>query len=882
MKTDSQKIEKKILSNGLTILVKPNNHVPKVSLQLWYNVGSKDEKSGEKGIAHFIEHMIFKGTKELSESDINLITHKLSGSCNAFTSYDYTGYLFDFPKHHWQEALPIMADCMMNCTFKQELLNSELKAVIQELKMYKDNYSSSLIEDMICSIFAGHPYQHPIIGYKHDLWSLNRENLLSFYKKHYIPNNATLVVVGAVDPQGVFSLAEKHFGGIPSNPNYKKDEYPVIKDFSSHNVTLHRDMQQPVVMLAYSIPGAKNKLDYVIDVISLLLGSGRGARLYKKLVDELELVTDIETFSYDLFDEGLFFIEFTPKDNANIDEIIEIIKEEVFLLAKNGPTQEELLRATKKVATDYLSLLENNQKQAYTIGKFFLANGDENYIFNYLSENNSELTCKIKELLESYFRPSLMHIGKVLPLMEEDKKYWLQLQESSDQEDARILSGICREEIVEKGVKVHDVHVKESAGFNFPKYETITLDNGIEVVFYDNKNLPKIDLVLEFKAKYFYDPENLPGLSNFTSDMLLEGTHKHSATELSNAVESLGMNLDASPGYISMGMLSEDFKKGLEFLTEIVSGSIFPESSVEKVRQQIISDIKNYWDNPSQFAGQVIRQHIYGTHHPYKKGMLGTIESVEKITRSDIVDCYNKFISPCEARLAIVGDLSGYNLKKILQDTIGKWHGPKVSDIIYPELLPISSKDINYYINRDQIVLCFGGLSIKRRDPDYDKLFLFEQIFCGGVLGSMSSRLYQLREQSGLFYNIGGSLTARADDQQGMVFIKTTVSIDRLKEAEELIKEAINSAAQNITNEEFLQARNALINSLVDNFESNRQMTNSFLFLKKYGFDQNFFDNRAQELSKITIKDIQEAARKVLHTDSMIKLRIGRVCDKNS
>ena len=133
------KVRKKILKNGLTVLVLPSSNIPKVSVQLWYNVGSKDEQSGQKGIAHLIEHMIFKGTKKLSESDINLIVNKLSGYCNAFTSYDYTGYLFDFPSEHWHESLPMLADCMKNCTMKEDFLNSELKAVIQELKMYKDN-----------------------------------------------------------------------------------------------------------------------------------------------------------------------------------------------------------------------------------------------------------------------------------------------------------------------------------------------------------------------------------------------------------------------------------------------------------------------------------------------------------------------------------------------------------------------------------------------------------------------------------------------------------------------------------------------------------------------------------------------------------------------
>ena len=172
------------LDNGLTILVCPKKDAEKVSIQLWYNVGSKHEKSGEKGIAHFIEHMIFKGTTKLTESDINLTVSKLSGSCNDFTSYDYTGYLFDIPVANWDKVLPIMADCMQHCTFKQEHLNSEVKAVIQELKMYKDQHVSDLSEKMIQSIFSDHPYHYPIIGFKQDLWTVDRDALFNFYKKH--------------------------------------------------------------------------------------------------------------------------------------------------------------------------------------------------------------------------------------------------------------------------------------------------------------------------------------------------------------------------------------------------------------------------------------------------------------------------------------------------------------------------------------------------------------------------------------------------------------------------------------------------------------------------------------------------------------------------
>ena len=306
------------LDNGLTILVRPTKHVPKVSIQLWYGVGSKDEKTGEKGLAHLIEHMIFKGTKKLSESDINLITNKLSGTCNAFTSYDYTGYLFDFPSHHWHESLPIMADCMRGCTFKQEFLNSELKAVIQELKMYKDNFVSSLADEMITAIFADHPYHYPVIGYKHDLWNLSRDSLLNFYKKHYVPNNATLIVVGDVSEEDVLEKTKESFGKIQSNPDYKDESFYVRTDLISKSVTLCRDVKQPLALYAFTVPGSKEKRDYAMDVINCVLGLGKDSRLYKKLVDEHQLATNVETFVYDLFDRGVFFIFAQPREEKDM------------------------------------------------------------------------------------------------------------------------------------------------------------------------------------------------------------------------------------------------------------------------------------------------------------------------------------------------------------------------------------------------------------------------------------------------------------------------------------------------------------------------------------------------------------------------------------
>lgn len=872
-----KKVYKYILENGLTVLVKTSNMIPKVSTQLWYNVGSKHEKTGQKGIAHLIEHMIFKGTATLSECDIDAITRKLSGYCNAFTSYDYTGYVFEFPTQHWNEALPIMADCMKNCTFKQEFLNSELKAVIQELKLYKDDYLRSLLENMITEIFYDHPYHHPIIGYKQDLWNLKREELISFYEEHYIPNNATLVVVGDVEPEEVRKLALKNFGHIPPNFDYKQAEFYHSTDLKTTNLTVYRDVKQPLLVFGWTISGLKEKEDYLVNVIAQLFGSGRGSRLYKLLVDIHELATEIETFNYDLFDYGILFIYIRPKDMKDTSRIRDIINLEIEKIIKHGVTDSEILRASKRVEIDHLATLEKNDKQAYGIGQYFLSTGDENRLYEYTNYPKEHLPEKIKNFFSTYLLKDFMHQGQVLPILDEQSKAaWLKLQQISDEEDQRVLSKVKRTQEIEQGKCVLSIHAKEPKIFEYPKATINHLNNGLKLLYEDNENLPKIDFILDFKTKYFYDPQNLQGLGEFVSAMLEEGTKNFSAVEFADVLESLGMNLRSESGYIALSLLSGDLVKGFELITELLTNATFEQESIEKVGEHLIADLHEFWDEPSSFVKQIVKEQIY-KNHPYSKNPLGTIESIKKINRTDLIDYYKKYITPEGSRLSLVGDIRNYNLQDCAEQVISNWKGKSIEDIKFPEIEPVLYKEINYPMARDQVVLAYAGLSVRRTDPDYDKLLVFDQIFGGGLLNSMSSRLFNIRQKTGLFYTIRGSLIDSVDVEPGLVYIKTIVSNDRLAEAEKAIEHTIAHATENITETEFSQAKQAIINTLVDNFSTNFKTANIFLYKDKYKLPDDYFDHRAHQILSIEVDEMVDAVNRYLDLSKMIKVRVGRV-----
>ncbi|KIX85391.1 insulinase family protein [Vermiphilus pyriformis] len=879
-KKTSSPVFKKVLDNGITVLVKPVSTIPKVSVQMFYNVGSIDEGEGEKGIAHLIEHMIFKGTKDLlSESDINDTAHRLSAEINAFTSYDYTGYLFNIPVENWPQVLPIIADTMENVAFKEEHLNSEMKAVVQELKMYRDNYDRSLLHELMYIIFAdGHPYADPVIGYKHNLWNMHSADLVKFYKKHYVPNNSVLVVVGDVKPNEVFQAAQDYLGHIQSQPYEKKPHQAWLQDIASRSVTLYRDLQKPVVMLTAVLPGTKAKQEGVLETLAWALGKGRASRLYSLLVDELGLVTDVDSDVLQLFEQSVFIISFHPKKQEKIDLIIKTIHEELNLIGEKGFTIDEINRALNQARVSLYSQQEDLEHQAYMIGKLYLATQDENYLYTYLNELTPEsASVQIKKIVKDYLRSSFMFEGKVLPLSEADKDAWKKIQSASDQEDARILGARQRTEPVEPARYALTVHPGQPKKFAFPKAESVDMDNGMKLLYFDNKNTPTIDIVIDFKARPYYDSSELPGLYEFVTHMMLEGTKKYSAQELARVLEERGISLSVYPGGIAMKLLSKDLEFALDILNQVVACAQFPADRMGKVRDEMSANIKAFWDNPRRIAMQIAREQVY-KDHPYAKNMIGTQQSIKKITRNDLVNFYKKYITPQGASIAIVGDTQGYDIAAVVKKHLSSWQGPQVESIKFPTINFSPDKaSIDYPMNRDQISLTWAGLSVSRLNPDYDKLVLFDQVFGGGALGSMSSRLFQLRERTGLFYGISGYTTSQAAEDPGMIVISTMVSADRMDEAEKAIISTISTVTDTIDEEDIDQARQAIASSMLNNFESNGAIARAFLFLNRYNLPASYFDNRAAQLAKIDMQDIIKTAAKYLNKNNLALVRVGRI-----
>lgn len=876
------RIQKYVLENGMTVLVMEDSSQPKVSIQVFYHVGSKDEHIGEKGIAHLIEHMLFKGTTDaflhLSESDINAVAQKLSGVTNAFTTYDYTGYLFNLPSTQWIDVFPVIADCMLNAEFDDQKLNSEMKAVIQELKMYRDSYSRTLLGELISIIFLHHPYHYPIIGYKEDLWSVNGNDLRNFYKKHYTPNNATLVVVGDVQYADVVREAEKAFNHLEGRKDYKKTTTKQADDLIKKSVTLYRQIQQPIIIFAFSTPGFSKKQEAASELASLILAEKRHCRLYKKLVHDLQIATEVSSSHISLFDHTFFYIACYPKSTDVIPEIEQAVSETLQEIASSGISDDEIKRAIKNYKMNLFELMDDFESRAYEIGRSSLGVGDAEYSLNILEEKSeTELKDEVHQFIKNWLRPSVMNSGLLLPVSDTEVDTLRQLQQESDKEDSRILAERMRTTEVEPPRYAEKIEPKTPSPFHFPKPQEFMLDNGLSVLLCEQQSMERITIALQLKAwAGFYEPNNKSGLYEYMSSLLLEGTKQHDAEQLAEFLEMRGISIDVKPGKIIIECLASEIEPALMMLKELIVDASFKKESIEKVRLQMLNELKSFWDNPASFSTLLFNEILY-SNHPWGKNTIGTEKSLAEISQEDLINFYKKVMSPDSARLVIVGAVKPEQTIHLVKSHFDSWQQVFVEQITYPKLNQAKAQTVNYHIQRDQVVLMLGNISIDRYHPDYEKLLIFEQIFGGGVLGSMMSRLFQLREATGLFYTIAGSLTSGTDEQPGKFLVKTIVSVDRLDEAIIAIKNAIDQATNYVTDEEIENAKRAILYSQVELCNTSNTIACMFLNLHRLRLPYDYYETRYQRFASITKEEVIKAAKQYLDSNSLVVLKIGRI-----
>lgn len=412
----SMPLEYKRLDNGLEVVVLEDHTVPLVTVQVWYKVGSKYERYGKTGISHMLEHMMFKGTKNLPPGEYHKFIRSVGGTENAFTSKERTVYWSVVPSKYLEKILEIESDRMVNCVFND--FESEKNVVAEERRWSRENSPMGRLWDSFyATLFMSHPYHHPVIGWMSDIENFSLDDVKKHYERYYAPDNALLVVVGDVKSEDVFKLAKKYFGRIKkrSNPTEVISKEPDWNETRTLNLT--GENYPRVLMVGYTVPGYKHADYPALEILSIILGEGLSSRLQDILVDK-GIATRAGSWLSSMHDYSVFAIQAYPSPGIKHDSLLRVIDEVIERIKREGVSEEELERALRLVYVNLVISGQSLYRRGLTIGNFYIVADDPLGVNRYFERLKGVKLEDIKRVASKY----LLSTKRVIAFMDTKKE----------------------------------------------------------------------------------------------------------------------------------------------------------------------------------------------------------------------------------------------------------------------------------------------------------------------------------------------------------------------------------------------------------------------------------------------------------------------------
>jgi zinc protease len=415
----ADQIVTRMLPNGMKLVVWPDRDIPNVAMYTWYRVGSRNERPGITGISHFFEHMMFNGTKTRPPGEFDRVMEAAGGRNNAYTSADVTVYQNWFPSSVAGLVFDLEADRMRNLDFDAEKVESERGVVYSERRSSVDNDNfGTLIEQMQATAFVAHPYQIPTIGWPSDIESWKITDLQDYYHLYYAPNNAVIFVVGDVDPEAVFKLADQYLASIPAQPTPPAVTTKEPPQLGERRLRIEREAQTPLIAMAWHTAAASAREARVMEVLLAILGDGDSSRLYQRLVEKEQAAVDVGTQFAAGFDPGLAWVYAVVPPGGDVTRTETLIDEEIARLAQEGPTPTEITKARNQALVGFWHGLETISGKAQALGQYEVFHGDYRKLFSAPAEYESITVEEVKAAAATVLRRENRTVGVLQPKAE--------------------------------------------------------------------------------------------------------------------------------------------------------------------------------------------------------------------------------------------------------------------------------------------------------------------------------------------------------------------------------------------------------------------------------------------------------------------------------
>ena len=818
------------LPNGQTVVVYEIKNNPIVTIDTWIKTGSINETDTNNGVAHFLEHLFFKGTKAHPTGEFDKILESKGAIVNAATSKDFTHYYITIPSEYFDKAMELHSDMLLNPQIPRKELEKERKVVLEEIAKDGNTPSKKVYDNLNDMMYTTHPYRRKVIGTSDIIGTIRREEILDYFNKYYTPSNMVTLVVGDVETQKAVSKIQQCF-----NQEYRK---PIKKSFrkegqlqTQKRKTDYADTQSGYMMIGFRGVNISDKDTFALDVLSEVLGGGKSSRLYRDIKEQRGLAYSISASNGSFRDDGIFYItaNFTP---TCLDKLEKAIFEEVKNIQKYGITDEELNRAKNMIIQDTYYSRESTSNITSELGYIMALTNSSALYDNYVECVKKVTAEEVKAAANKYLGVNRSAVSIVLP------------------ENLKKVSNVKAE------VKHSATKVSEHNGTT--KY---TVDNGSTLLINENKNNDIIAISIIARGGEFL--EKVVGEGTLTANTLLKGTKKYSAQELAQILDENGIEIDAncSEDYfvINVQTTTAQIDKTLDILDEVLNNAIFDDYELEKKRSEILAKIKQRRDVPMNIALENFKTVIFenSVYSHSNKILEKTLPSVQ---REDVVRYYNNILDAKNVIVSINGNvdsdkmidafgsmLPNKNLRKV---EFSKFN---VTKLTAPKTLSQTIKDLQtswLFIGWQT-----AGVSNKK---DFVTLKVINTIMGSG----MSSRLFKnLREKDGLAYQLGTSYSPKMLGGVFMAYIGTNP--DTLDYSKKKIFSEINKLKMEFVSDSELQdAKDRLKGSFVIAMETNSEKASNIGLFEAYGFGYDFLDDYTKMIDEVTASDIISVANK--------------------
>ncbi len=872
--------EKYKLKNGLEIILVEDHRLPLVAVNLWYHVGPANEKPGRTGFAHLFEHMMFQGSKHVSEKTAHFRMLEAAGASdiNGTTDFDRTNYFETLPSNQLELALWLESDRMGFLLDKLDEANltNQRDVVRNERRQSVENQPYGLVEDAINHTLypQGHPYYANVIGSHADIESAELDDVRSFFRQYYTPNNASLAIVGDIDKAHAKAWVEKYFGPIPAGPAVPKIDATTPPITSERRKIVTDKVELPRVYMDWFTASIYQPGDAEAQMAAQILGGGKSSRLYKKLVYEKQIAQDVSAEQYSYLLGSVFQIQATAKPGVKPEELERAIDEELAAFQKSGPTPAELERARNTIQTGIIRRLE-------TLGGFGGVADRLNQYNHYLGD-------------PGFLAQDLTRFDKATPAALQKVA-----QEKLSKDSRVVVYGVPGEKVIEDVPRRERAAAKKeepaesartgpdawrytppAAGpaskLELPVPKKMQLENGLAVLLVEQHTVPIVAANLVVLAGSEGNPVDKPGLASFTADMLDEGTKRRSTLQLADDLARIGAQLttattsDASNANIRS--LKKNADAAFELLADVALDPAFDAKELERVRKQRLTQLLQLRDNPSQLASRVFYRVVYGEKHPYGYVELGTEESTKALTRDDLVKFWQSGYVPGNAALVVAGDMTEAELRPLAEKYFGRWSGSKpVFKVPAPD-----SKLTRHIVIVDkpgspQTQLRVGQIGVPRDNPDYVPL----EVMNNALGWLFSSRInMNLREKHGYTYGAFSRFVYRRGP--GPFFVGGGVRTDVTGESvKEIFSEIEGIRKQPVSGAELNMAKDYLARSLPGLFETSPQAAASTAELFLYNLPLDYYRTLPAKVDAVTPAEVGRVAAQYLSPENMVVVAVG-------